>query len=215
MTQNINLLSSGFRKTAARYSFATLAKSLGVALVALFAINFFLQYQVSGLTAQLRTMQEVLKDQRGQAEKLTGQAAARKPDAALEAEIAKLEGELSQARESMTAIKGSAFGTQQGFAEYLRAFSRQSLDGLWLTGFSISGAGELELRGRALRPELVPSYIQRLNGEKALAGRSFARFEMTRPLGEPAAEKKAAQPARFLEFSLGTKEAVKMTERSQ
>jgi type IV pilus assembly PilN-like protein len=214
MTQNINLLVSGVRKTAVRYSFATLAKSLGVALVVLFAIHFFLQYQVSALTAQSRSLQEALKDHRGQAEKLTGQAAARKPDAALEAEIAKLEGELSQARESMTAIKGSAFGTQQGFAEYLRAFSRQSLDGLWLTGFSISGAGELELRGRAVRPELVPSYIQRLNGEKALAGRSFARFEMTRPT-EPAAEKKAEQPARFLEFSLATKEAVKMTERSQ
>ena len=214
MTQNINLLVSGVRKTAARYSFATLAKSLGVALVFLFAIHFFLQYQVSALTAQSRSLQDVLKDQRGQAEKLTGQAASRKPDAALEAEIAKLEGELSQARESMSAIKGGAFGTQQGFAEYLSAFSRQSVDGLWLTGFSISGGGDIELRGRTLRPELVPSYIQRLNREPALAGRSFARFEMTRPT-EPAAEKKAAQPARFLEFSLATKEAVKMTERSQ
>jgi hypothetical protein len=215
MTQNINLLVSSVRKTASRYSFATLANSLGVALVALLAINFFLQYQVSTLTAQSRSLQEVLKDQRGQAEKLTGQAAARKPDAALEAEIAKLEGELAQARESMSAIKGGAFGTQQGFAEYLSAFSRQSVDGLWLTGFSISGGGDIELRGRTLRPELVPSYIQRLNREPALAGRSFARFEMTRP-AEPAADKsKGPQPARFLEFSLATKEAVKMTERSQ
>jgi hypothetical protein len=214
MTQNINLLVSGVRKTAVRYSFATLAKSVGVALVALLAINFFLQYQVSALTAQSRSLQEVLKDERAQAEKLTGQAAARKPDAALEAEIAKLEVELGQARESMSAIKGGAFGTQQGFAEYLSAFSRQSVDGLWLTGFSITGGGDIELRGRALHPELVPSYIQRLNREPALAGRSFARFEMARPT-EPAAEKKAAQPARFLEFSLGTKEAVKLTERSQ
>jgi Fimbrial assembly protein (PilN) len=214
MTQNINLLVSGFRKTAVRYSFATLAKSLALALVALFAIQFFLQYQISSLTAQSRSLQDVVKDQRAQAEKITGQAAARKPDAALEAEIAKLEGELGQARESMSAIKGGAFGTQQGFAEYLLAFSRQSVEGLWLTGFSISGGGDIELRGRALHPELVPSYIQRLNREPVLTGRSFARFEMTRPT-EPAADKKAPQPARYLEFSLATKEAVKMTERSQ
>jgi hypothetical protein len=213
MTQNINLLSSDFRKPELRLSFATLVKCLGVALFALLLVQFYLQYQVSGLTTQLRTLQDSVKDQRAQAEKLTGLAAGRKPDAQLEAEIAKLDAEFKQAQHSVAALKGGAFGNQEGFAEYLRAFSRQSVEGLWLTGFDITGAGELELRGRVLRPDLVPSYLQRLNREEVLAGRSFARFEMNRP-AEPPGEKKAAQAARFLEFSLATKEATKEGAKS-
>ena len=214
MTQNINLLSSDFRKPPLRLSFATLVKCLGVALLALFAVQFFLQYQVSDLRAQLRGVQDSIKDQRAQAEKLTGLAAGRKPDPQLEAEIAKLDSELRQAQQAMSALKGGAFGNQEGFAEYLRAFARQSVDGLWLTGFDITGAGELELRGRVLRPDLVPNYLQRLSREEVLAGRSFARFEMNRP-AEPAGEKKAAAPPRFLEFHLATREAVKTVERPQ
>ena len=214
MTQNINLLSSDFRKPRLLLSFATLAKCLGLALLALFAVQFFLQYQVGDLRAELRSVQDLIKEHRAQAEKLTGLAAGRKPDPQLEAEIAKLEAELKQAQDSMAALKGGAFGNQDGFSEYLRAFSRQSLEGLWLTGFTITGGGELELRGRVVRPDLVPSYLQRLNREEVLAGRSFARFEMSRP-SEAAGEKKPAPSPRFLEFSLATREPVKPTERPQ
>ena len=215
MTQNINLLSSDFRKPRVVPSFATLVKCLGVVLLALFAVQFFLQYQVSGLTAQLRSVQDLIKDQRAQAEKLTGLAAGRKPDPQLEAEIAKLQNELRRAQEAMAALKGGSFGDRQGFAGYLRAFSRQSLDGLWLTGFTITGAGELEIRGRALRPDLVPAYIQRLNSEDVLIGRSFARFEMNRPGLQAAAEKKTDKVAPFLEFTLATREDVKSAEKTQ
>ncbi len=214
MTQNINLLSSGFHKPRVGLSFATLVTSLGLALLALFAAQFILQYQVSSLTTQLRGVQDSIKDQRTQAEKLTGLAAARKPDPLLEAEIAKLDSELRQAHEAMSALKGGTFGNQEGFAEYLRAFARQSVEGLWLTEFNITGGGELEMRGRVLRPDLVPNYLQRLSREEVLAGRSFARFEMNRPV-EPAGDKKAAAPARFLEFHLATREAAKSLEKPQ
>jgi hypothetical protein len=63
----------------------------------------------------------------------------------------------------------------------------------------------MEIRGRTVSPESVPAYIRRLNGEKALNGRSFAALDMSSPAGDPAA-KAAADPAkpapRFIEFSL-------------
>ena len=120
---------------------------------------------------------------------LKGKPAPLVTEAELDAEIARLETELKLARESIEALKGGAFGNQQGFAEYLRAFSRQSIGGLWLTGFNIAGSGELEIRGRALSPDLLPSYIQRLNRERVLAGRSIAQLEMSRPKPEPVADK--------------------------
>src|SRR5688572_9769895 len=104
MTQNINLLSSGLSKPRVGLSLATLASCLGLALLALFAAQFILQYQVGSLSAQLRGLQDSIKDQRAHAEKLTGLAAGRKPDPQIEAEIAKLDSELRQAHEAMSAL---------------------------------------------------------------------------------------------------------------
>lgn len=214
MSQNINLLGPAFRKQRRLLTLATTAQALGITLAALFAYQFLLQQQVNGLAAELRTAEGLLGSQRSYVEKLKGKPTALKPDAQLEADIGQLEGELKTAREAMEALRGGAFGNQQGFAEYLRAFSRQSLGGLWLTGFSIAGNGELEIRGRVLSPDLVPSYIQRLNREQVLAGRSFARLEMSRPKPEPVAAKdKAAGKSplvpRYLDFNLATTDAAK------
>lgn len=211
MSQNINLLAPAFRKQRLLLSLATVAQCLGLTLLVLFAFHFYLQQQVSGLAEELRSAEGLFKSQRSYADKLKDQTAAHKPNAQLESEIARLETELKQGREAMDALKGGAFGNQQGFAEYLRAFSRQSVSGLWLTGFTIAGSGELEIRGRVVAPDLVPGYIQRLNKEKVLAGKSFAKLEMSRPQAEPEAvkdkdAKKTPRAARFLEFNLATVE---------
>lgn len=216
MRQNINLFNPAFRKQRRIVTIGTVAQLLGITLAVLGGYHYTLQQQVKGLTEELRSADGLLKSQRGYVDRLKGKTAAKR-DAQLESDIARLEAELKIARDSMEALKGGGFGNQQGFAEYLRAFSRQSLNGLWLTGFTISGSGELEIRGRVLSPDLVPSFIQRLNREQVLAGRSFARLEMNRP-PEPVADKgkdaKKAPPApRFLEFSMATSEVIK-TEKT-
>ena len=214
MSQNINLVNPAFRKQRQRVTLATVAQCVGLTLAVLLSYHYYLRQQVSGVAAELQSADALLKSQRGYLDKLKGRAAAPKPEAQLDADIARYEDELKNAREAMAALKGGAFGNQQGFAEYLRAFSRQSMNGLWLTGFTISGNGDLEIRGRVLSPDLVPSYIQRLNKEKVLAGRSFARLEMNRPGAQPPAagaakdaRKDKARAPRFLEFSLATTEA--------
>ena len=207
MSQNINLLGPAFRKQRQPLTLSTVAQIMGVVLVALLGYFVYLDQQVSGLAAELAAADATLRSQQGYVEKLKGKTASFKPDAQLDVDIARLEAELRIAREAMAALKGGAFGNQQGFAEYLRAFSRQSLSGLWLTSFSIAGSGELEIRGRVLSPDLLPSYIQRLSKEEVLAGRSFARLEMVRPKPEPAAGRepaavKAPRVPRHLDFSL-------------
>ena len=224
MSQNINLFTPAFRKQRRMLTLTTVAQCLGLTLAALFGYHAYLQQQVGGLTTEVDAAERVLKSQRSIMDKLKDKAAAPKSDAKLENDIARLETELKLARESIEALKGGAFGNQQGFAEYLRAFSRQSVYGLWLTGFTIAGSGELEIRGRALSPDLVPSYIQRLNREEVLAGRSFARLEMSRPKPAPApatapapgkdkGAAKAPGMPRFLEFNLATADSGK-TEKT-
>jgi hypothetical protein len=218
MSQNINLLGPAFRRQRRLLTLAKVVQCFGVTLAAMLVYHMMLQLQVNGLAAELRTAEGLLGSQRNYVEKLKGKPAASKPDAQVEAEVGRLEGELKTAREAMETLQGGALGNQNGFAEYLRAFSRQSLNGLWLTGFSIAGNGELEIRGRVLSPDLVPSYIQRLNREQVLAGRSFARLEMSRPKPEPAPAKDnkgpaAAPPAlpRYLDFSLATMDRTEKT----
>jgi len=221
MSQNINLFSPAFRKPRLLATMNLLAVCLAVTLIGLLAAHAYLQKETQGVAEELRSAEALLKVQQGYVGKLQGDAAVRKASAQLEAETARLENELKAARDAMDALKSGVIGTQQGFAEYLRAFSRQSVNGLWLTGLTIGGGGEVEIRGRVLSPDLVPSYIQRLNHEQVLAGRSFARLEMLRP--KPELERardtekdkekdKATKPTRvprYLEFSLATADAAK------
>lgn len=217
MSQNINLFGPAFRKQRQVLTLATVVQCLSITLAALGGYHYYLHQQVSGLTAELASSEALLNSQRNFVEKIKGRAGAATADAQLDADIARYETELKLARESVDALKGGAFGNQRGFAEYLRAFSRQSVNGLWLTGFTIVGGGELEIRGRVLSPDLLPSYIQRLNQEQVLTGRSFARLEMSRPKPETVADadtkgkdaKKTARTPRFLEFSLATTDAAK------
>ena len=215
MTQNINLFHAGLRQVRPKLSFELLMKCVGGGLALILLMYAFVQFQVSGLNREVRRVQEQLKAEQSDALKLAGQRSASKPDPQLEAEIAKLQGELRQAQQTVSALSAGSFGDRKGFAQFLSAFSRQSLDGVWLTAFSITGGGDIEISGRALRPDLVPVYIQRLNEEEALAGHSFAHLEMKRPESETPSDKKPAPLAPFVEFTLGTRETVKLVDKSQ
>ncbi len=211
MSQQINLLGPAFRKQHLLLSATTAAACLAIVVVTLLAAQFFLSQQVKRLTGELKSAQTTLKERQAQVEKFIADSAKRKKDAALEAEIARFEFELKLGRESIQALKGGALGNQQGFSEYMRAFSRQSITGLWLTGFIIAGAGDISIRGRVTQPDLVPSYIQRLNREKIFQGRTFATLEMHMPKGDPAGAaggKDQNRTSRYLEFSLTTADTV-------
>jgi len=214
MSQNINLFNPAFRKQRQVITLLTVTGCLLVEVLMLLGVQTYLTHEVAGLAEELRSAEALLKAERGYADKLQREIAGRKASAQLEAETSRLETELKQARDAMEALKSGGIGTQDGFAEYLRAFSRESTNGLWLTGLTIGGGGDIEIRGRVLSADLMPGYIQRLNREKVLAGRSFARLEMAQPRADPDKSKdreaKAApRPATFLDFSLATADAAR------
>ena len=107
-------------------------------------------------------------------------------------------------------VMNGGLGDTKGYSEYMRAFARQSVNGLWLTGFTMQGAGaEIELRGRTLQPELVPAYLGRLRDEAVMKGKSFATLAMGLPekletaQGEGrASAAEAAEKAPYIEFTL-------------
>jgi hypothetical protein len=187
MSQQINLFNPLFRRK--RFS-PTSANAMlyGVGIIVVLAALYGI-YQENRTRDIARRAQEVnLKFSEATAlrEKLAAQLAQQKPNAELAAEINHLEARLKGRQDIVEALNSGAVGTTGGYSEYMRAFSRQTVNGLWLTGFDIASAGnEFMIEGRTLSADLLPSYLKRLNAEKTLQGRQFATLSIGQPKPEP------------------------------
>ena len=99
-------------------------------------------------------------------------------------ELETLEEQAAVQNSLLDTLKSGAIGNTQGYSEYMRAFARQSVSGLWLTGFDINGDGaQMSLQGAATNPQLLPTYIQRMSKESVMRGKSFSTLQMKQPKG--------------------------------
>jgi hypothetical protein len=195
LSQQINLYDSGVaRKPRGASSLLLYAISAAVLVAALTAI--YEQYQLRRVEADLRVIDAKLKEAQTRHETLAPAVGARKPDASREAEMLELLAQVKRRQEVINALKSGAVGTTAGFSEFMLAFSRQSLAGVWLTGFDIDAGGkELTLSGRALAADLVPRYLERLNREPLMHGRQFSSLKIDRVAGPQNGAKTPAQPS--------------------
>ena len=179
MSQQINLYDPALLRKRELLTAASLA---AVALLLLAGVGGWgalahaqlagLQSEVSALEPQFNTLQEQVVT--------TGkQLASVKPDPRLETELAAARSTLSLRADVVAALKKGLGAESASFAEYLRGLSRQSVTGLWLTGFVISENGEMEIHGRMIDAAQLPEYIRRLNSEKAFQGRAFAALNVS------------------------------------
>ena len=212
MSQQINLFNPAFRKKREWFSALMLIQSLA-ALVLMMAGVYGYQYrQVKLLDEQIKTGSTNLAREQNRLVKVAAEHAPRQKNAALEMRVQEMEQQLKGEEAVLEVLQSGSLGNTQGYSGYMRAFARQTVNGLWLTEFGIKGAGkEMLLGGRTLRPELVPLYIRRLNQEAATQGRDFAALEIQRPKVEPASTDKPLKVPNYLEFRLhsGVAEGVK------
>lgn len=116
----------------------------------------------------------------------------------LQEEVRQLERQLGEQTELVKVLKSGALGNSAGYSGYMRAFSRQAVQGLWLTGFNVSGDGtQLSLSGAVTHPDLLPEYIQRLRREAVMQGKTFAALQM-----QQAKADKPGETPRYVEFEL-------------
>lgn len=188
MSQQINLFNPIFLKQKKIFTATHMAQTLGlVAAGALLLAGFG-----AVKNSQLASHAEAGKSRLAAAEARLAQVARefppRQKSKTLEAELVRKQGELISLREAQAVLERGDLGNTAGYAEYFRALARQNVQGVWLTGVSVVGAGkEIGLEGRSLQPELVPGYIQRLTREAVLQGKTFGSLEITRPGAAPIA----------------------------
>lgn len=203
MSQQINLFNPVFLQQKKYFSALTMVQATAAVLVGMLLLYGFAYYQVVGMSRQAADSSKRLGAAQEQLASIAAQFPPRKKSQALEEEVATREAQLMARKNLLAVLKSGELGNTAGFSEYLRAFSRQAMDGLWLTGFTIHGAGNrISIDGRALGPELVPAYIKRLDQETVMQGKTFAAMEIGLPaIKAKAGEETPAAPG-FVEFRL-------------
>lgn len=200
MSQQINLFNPIFLRKKKYFSALTMLQALGMIAFGTALVAGFAAYELSRLRPQAKVVTAQLEAARAQLAAVQAQSEPRK-DAALEGELQRAQAEVLALQRVAVSLRQRETGSASGFSDYMRAFARQIVDGLWLTGFSVSEVGrQVSISGIAVRPELVPAYLGRLGRERALQGKTFDMLEMsgTSPDGKP------VQPAGAVAFRLGT-----------
>lgn len=204
MSQQINLFNPAFLKKESAVAVMLLLKILGIAVVALIVGSIVISYQTAklrtrslGITTQITAAQE-------QIAKLDASYIPRPKSQTLTQEIERRQSEEKALQQVFEVLKKDEFGNRKGYSAFLKAFARQSREGVWLTGLSIMGSGsEITLQGRALQASLVPAYLERLKDEPVMQGKSFSSLGMQVPVTVAAATLPGAHtPMKFIEFDL-------------
>jgi len=209
VSQQINLFNPQLRKQKKHFSALTMAQSLGLLLAGALMLYGYLAYQVRTTVKLEADLSHSLDSQQAVLAKLSAEASSKQKNKQLEDELAHLGQAIKGRQKILDTLQAGDFGNTKGFAEHLRALSRQSVHGLWLTGFVITGAGnDTQISGRTLQPELVPAYINRLKQEPVMRGKSFDVLEMSQPTEDLSGKDKdkKAEQAHYIEFNLRSPE---------
>lgn len=198
MSQQINLYNPIFLKQRKYFSLLTMLQALGMILVGSLLFYGYAVYQVSQLKNQSEESTRRFDAEQARLTRFAAEFSPQQTNQSLQSEVQQLEKKLIDQTELTEILKSGVVGNTTGYSEYMRAFARQVVQGLWLTGFKVTGdAAQISLSGGVVDPELLPAYIQRLGKEPVMQGKNFATLQMRQPAAGP-----APAPARYVEFTL-------------
>lgn len=182
MSQQINLFNPVFLKQKKYFSVVTMLQALGLILLGSALFYGYAIFQVSQLSKQADDMSSRYAAEELKLVKLTNEYSQQNAGQQLENELKHVEAQASAQATLLNLLKSGALGNTSGYSEYMRAFARQSINGLWLTAFDIVGDGaQMSLSGAVVNPQLVPAYIQRLGREKVMQGKTFSTLQIQQP----------------------------------
>lgn len=182
MSQQINLFNPVFLKQKKYFSVVTMLQALGLILLGSALFYGYAVFQVSQLSKKADDMSSRYAAEELKLVKLTSEYSQQNAGQQLENELKQVEAQASAQTTLLNLLKSGALGNTSGYSEYMRAFARQSINGLWLTAFDIVGDGaQMSLSGAVVNPQLVPAYIQRLGREKVMQGKTFSTLQIQQP----------------------------------
>jgi len=195
MSQQINLFNPIFLKQRKYFSLLAMLQALGLIVLGSALFYGYARYQVALLTQQSEESSKRYATEQARLARYTEEFSPDKSAKLLQEKLKSIEARLGAQDEIVETLKSGAIGNSTGYSEYMRAFARQVVSGLWLTGFDIAGDGtQMSMSGAVLSPELVPVFIQRLSREEVMHGKAIATLQIQRSGAE----------ARYVGFTLRT-----------
>ncbi|MBQ5964132.1 PilN domain-containing protein [Massilia sp. ZL223] len=206
MSQQINLFNPAFQPQKKVLTAATMAVSLALLAGGVGALASYGKMQTARLQEEANVGALRLEQKQARLASVSTEFAPRQKNREIDAQILEAEAQLAALRNISRVIERGELGDTSGYAGYFKALARQTVPGLWLTGVSVSGAGqEIGIKGRSTDPATLPGYLNRLTQEPLMRGKSFTSLQIGQaaPLVAAAADgKQGATPAPYVEFSL-------------
>jgi Tfp pilus assembly protein PilN len=200
MSQQINLFNPIFLKQRKYFSLPAMLQALGLIVIGSLFLYGYALHQVGQLEQQSEESDRRYNAEQARFERSVAEFSPQQAQQKLQAEVRQLERELDEQTQVVETLK-YGLGNTTGYSQYMGAFSRQLVQGLWLTGLKVTGdPAQISLSGRVLDPEQLPLYIQRLRREPVMRGKSFSTLQMQLPKTDPGEEGKPASG--YVEFSL-------------
>lgn len=204
MSQQLNLYNPLFLREKKYFSSRTMLRGLLVVLVAFAIVNLVQRLQLATWERQQEEATTQLDAARQQLVKFASDTK-RPPSKVLEDLENRLQTQTRAQQVLLDGLKSGELGNVQGFSQYMIALARQTMSGVWLTGFSATGEGPQMIRGRMLRAEMLPNYLRMLNREDALRGQGFAQLKLA--TREEKGEGDASGSS-YVEFILGERKTL-------
>lgn len=210
MSQQINLINPTLIKQKDLLTSVNISVAYGLLMACMLGLAAYTMNQISALTTskqQLMAEQEKLQAELAQ---LTAARAPRAPNQALVAQLALLESKEKVQTQILTIMTRDQSSQTKSLASYMRGLARQTMDGLWLTGFSIDQSNHsVTLRGRALQAEVLPDYMHKLGQEPVFSGQLFGGLQIKQPektvekvVNQTTNSEAVAKELPFVEFEL-------------
>jgi Flp pilus assembly protein TadB len=182
MSQQINLFNPVFLKQKKYFSVTAMLQALGLIVLGSAVFYGYAAYQVAQLSKQADEMGKRYVAEQTRLANFSREYSLQQTGQKLADELKQVESQATAQDTVLNLLKSGALGNTEGYSEYMRAFARQSISGLWLTAFDIVGDGaQMSLSGAVVNPRLVPSFIQRLGRERVMHGKTFSTLQMQQP----------------------------------
>lgn len=206
MSQQINLFNPIFLKQKRYFSVVTMAQALGLIAIGAALFYAYANYQVQQMAKQTQLMTARYESEQKRFLSYASEFSPQRANQALSEELIALESQATEQDHVLGALKNGAIGNTKGYSEFMRAFARQAVTGLWLKGFEITGDGTqgMMLKGGVVNPQLLPVFIQRLSREEMMRGKSFSILEMKQPVNT---DSQLSAPT-YIDFSIRSTIAV-------
>lgn len=178
MKQSINLYTDELRPVVLRLSLTrSLLVALGLVLVLVIAW-VVLQSLASDNNAQAERVNEQLQQLQQQQVQLQNQVQQKNPDQQLVQQADDLSRRIQQQMELNDRLVNLESRQLIAPQQLMRELQSIDMEGLWLTEFGISD-GRIHLHGKALKGNLIPTWMARFDNETVLSKSRFSVVDLS------------------------------------